>query len=76
MKVYILDCSQLEIGDQISFSKYSYRNAAGGTSSVVASEPVSGVITKMWEDYECGFRFHAELSDGTTAYVSEFEITG
>ena len=73
MKVKTLDMDLLAVGDRISFGAHAYTNSAGGTS---LDKEGSGEIVKKWEDYETGYRFHVRMSNGRTAFVSEFNIIG
>lgn len=82
-------------GDTIKFTKFDYTNKSGGTGS--ARKGVRwefdtkfdgigvGKVTKLWYDYECGWRFIVELNEATwkiiqdkasknEAYVSEFDL--
>ena len=74
MKVMRLDMSVLEVGDFIHFDKYAYTNSVGGTE--LSKNKGKGEIIKTWEDYETGFIFHVKMSNGVTAMISEFDITG
>lgn len=85
-----------EVQDVVTVKMFCYTNKFGGTG--IAEEknekelfknPIKCKITKAWDDYECGWRYHAEpLKDqtdllkylkenakGTKMYVSEFDIT-
>ena len=76
-----------EVDDQVTVKSYCYNNKHGGTE-IVENERVDCIITKGWEDYECGRRYHAvpidpyllSRKDAHTPgkediiYISEFDI--
>ena len=80
------------VGDNILFSEFAFENKSGGIgmSNWEYDEkfPIvgSGIITKAWFDYECGWRFHCEPTSKSLieyikrnshrmiVFVSEFDI--
>jgi len=64
-----------EVGDIVTINGYCYSNEYGGTE-IVKDTIMKCKITKMWHDYECGWRYHAIPLTGEhdKIYVSEFDI--
>lgn len=77
-----------EVTDIVSVKMFSYTNKSGGTEMAQTKMPVKCRLIKAWEDYECGWRYHAEPvaeqpalesylqehARSRTMYVSEFDI--
>jgi hypothetical protein len=59
------------VGAKVRVKGYCYTNPFGGTEICDRSAVVR--ITKSWWDYECGWRYWADLKK-QRVFVSEFDI--
>ena len=71
-----------EVGDYVLVNGFTYTNMTGGTEVVMCDTECR--ITKAWEDYECGWRYHAIPIDNRTldglskenlVYISNSDIS-
>lgn len=53
-----------KIGDLVEFQSACWENSEGGTSADLRGKlRFRAKITKAWDDYETGWRYHAELQE-------------